>query len=357
MGAPVTEVCRGAGAPCGTRCERARACPPKRRSRHGGRAVWTLRALLALVLMSGGAATAAAGERFAVIVSGASGGEKFAPLQDKWRNDLAAVLKGRFDFADANVVTLDEASPLSGRATAENVRRVFGDLRKRVGRDDLVLLVLFGHGNVDGTEGKFNLVGPDLTAADWKALIEPLAGRVAVVDTTESSFPFLEGLSQKGRVVITATDSAAQRYATVFPEYFIKALYDPAADADKDGRVSMWEAFSAASTGVRTHYEQRGQLSTERPLLDDDGDGIGRESQAPGGDGSLARRLFLDPDRVVPTGDPVVADLQRRRDAVQAQLDELKMRQPLLKEGEYQAELERLLLELARISQQLRNRS
>jgi hypothetical protein len=49
-------------------------------------------------------------------------------------------------------------------------------------------------------------------------------GRVIVVNTTEASFPFLESLTAKGRVVITATDSAAQKYATVFPEYFVKAM-------------------------------------------------------------------------------------------------------------------------------------
>ena len=101
-----------------------------------------------------------------------------------------------------------------------------------------------------------------------------------LVNTTESSFPFIEELSRKERVVITATDSTAQRYATVFPEYLVRALADPATDADKDGRISLWEAFSYASAGVRTYYERRGQLSTERPLLDDDGDRIGREFQA-----------------------------------------------------------------------------
>jgi hypothetical protein len=313
--------------------------------------------LAALLLLLVTAASAAAGERYALIVSGASGGPKFASLQQQWRGDLATVLKQRFAFADANIITLDEESRLATRATADNVRRVLVDLRKRVKSDDLVLVVLFGHGNVDGTVGKFNLVGPDLSAAEWKALLEPIPARLVIVDTTESSFPFLEGLAQKGRVVITATDSTAQRFATVFPEYFVKGLYDPASDADKDGRVSLWEAFAAASGGVRTYYEQRGQLSTERPLLDDDGDGVGRESQAPGGDGALARRIFLDPDRVIETSDPVLVELQRRQQTIQGQLDDLRIRRPLLKEEEYQAELERLLLELSRISQELRNRS
>ena len=56
---------------------------------------------------------------------------------------------------------------------------------------------------------------------------------------------------------------------------------DPAADSDKDGRISLWEAFAYASTLVKQYYEQRGQLSTERPVLDDTGDGVGKEAAAP----------------------------------------------------------------------------
>ena len=137
--------------------------------------------------------------------------------------------------------------------------------------------MLIGHGTFDGVDAKFNLVGPDLESADWAALLRPLPGRLVVVNTTSASFPFLERLAGPRRVVITATDSAAQRFDTVFPEYFIRALTDAAADIDKNGRISIWEAFAAASGHVRRHYQQRGQLSTERALLDDNGDGVGKE--------------------------------------------------------------------------------
>jgi hypothetical protein len=42
---------------------------------------------------------------------------------------------------------------------------------------------------------------------------------------------------------------------------------------------------------------------------------------------------------------------------VEAQIDELKMRKPLLGDDEYAAELEKLLVQLARISQRIRQRS
>ena len=86
--------------------------------------------------------------------------------------------------------------------------------------------------------------------AEWATALKPIAGRVIVIDTTSSSFPYLAGLAAQGRVVVTATNSAAQRFATVFPEGFIKALQSPEADLDKNGRVSVLEAFNFASRFV-----------------------------------------------------------------------------------------------------------
>lgn len=299
---------------------------------------------------------AAAGERYAVLVSGVSGGEKYAAQQQKWRSELAAFLTTGFAFPDANVVILDEDNDGSSRSSAANVRRLFTDLRRRVTRDDTLMLVLIGHGTYDGTDAKFNLVGPDLSAGEWKEMLDGIIGRLVVINTTESSFPFLEQLSRSGRVVITATDSAAQRYATVFPEYFIRAIADLSSDFDKNGRVSVWEAFTAASAGVKRHYEQRGQLSTERPLLDDNGDGLGREADAPGEDGTIARSVYLDPEPGTGADAALVA-LERQRLALERQLEELKTRKASMSEEQYQAELEKILVELAKVAQQIRQRS
>ncbi len=304
-----------------------------------------------------GSSTAWAAERYAVIVSGVSGGEQYSDQQQKWRDNLVASLKARFVFPDANLVVLDEMSDGSSKSTAENVRRIFGDLRRRVTRDDTFFLVLLGHGTFDGADAKFNLVGPDLSAAEWKGLLDAIAGRLVIVNTTESSFPFLEELSQRGRVVITATDSAQQRFATVFPEYFVLSLADVASDLDKNGRVSIWEAFAAASTRVRRHYEQRGQLSTERPLLDDNGDGMGRDAEAPGEDGTIARTIFLDPAPGTGVADTAIAALERQRAELEMQIENLKSRKPVMPEAEYQAELEKLLTQLAKIAQQIRQGS
>lgn len=303
------------------------------------------------------AEAAGAGERYAVIVAGASGGETYAAQHQKWRDDLTAALRNMYVFPEANVVSLGESGPEASRATGENVRRLLGDLRRRLTRDDLLLVVLIGHGTFDGEVAKFNLVGPDLTAAEWKTALDGMPGRLVLVNTTESSYPFVEELSQRGRVVITATDSVAQRFATVFPEHFVRAIADLSSDFDKNGRVSIWEAFAAASNGVKLHYEQRGQLSTERPVLDDNGDKVGREAQTPGPDGALARTTYLDAEPGTVTADVALAGLHRRRAALEAQLEELKTRKESLSTEDYESQLERILVELSRVSRQIRQRS
>jgi hypothetical protein len=143
-------------------------------------------------------------------------------------------------------------------------------------------VVLIGHGTFDGIDAKFNLVGPDLTARDWKSLFTGVAGQLVVVNTTEASFPFVEELSLNA-VAWTLPPPTPPRSGSrlCFPEYFVKAFADPSVDFDKNGRVSVWEAFAAASAAVKRHYEERGQLTTERPLLDDDGDRVGREAETP----------------------------------------------------------------------------
>jgi len=312
---------------------------------------------LVLACLLGFSCVATAAERYAVIVSGASGDEKYAAQQEKWRSELAAFLTTTFAVPDANVVMLDEQSGGSSRATADNVRRLFGDLRRRVSGEDTVMVVLMGHGTFDGTEAKFNLVGPDIGVPEWKTMLDGIAGRLVVINTTESSFPFLEPLSRRGRVVITATDSAMQRFATVFPEYLVRALASLASDLDKNGRISVWEAFAAASAGVKQHYEQRGQLPTERPILDDDGDGMGREADAPGDDGAIARTLYLDPEPGTAAAGTAVAGLERQRAALERELETLKARKASMTDEEYQAELERILVELARLAQEIRRRS
>jgi hypothetical protein len=296
--------------------------------------------------------------RWAVIVSGASGGEKYAEQMATWRNDLRAALVDRYQFKPEFVKTfVDETATSGEKGTAENVRKFFGEIRKTATKDDFVFIVMLGHGTYDGDVAKFNLVGPDMTAKDWTDLLNGIQGHVTLVNTTEGSFPFLESLTAKGRVVITATDSPAQKYATVFPEYFVKAMKEASTDLDKNGRTSIFEVFQAASAAVKQHYEQKGQLTTERALIDDNGDGKGREATAEGPDGGIARISYLDSEVVAESANPELAALIRRRRALEQQSEEHKQLKGVMPDAEWQAQFEKMMIELAQVSAEIRKKS
>jgi hypothetical protein len=315
-----------------------------------------LTAVLAMLVLS--PLPAAAETRWAVIISGASGGEKYAEQMRDWREGLRSAMVDRYGFKAEHVrLLVDESVATGEKGSAENVRKIFTEIKKAGTKDDFVLVVLLGHGTYDGDVAKFNLVGPDLTAKDWTDLLAGVQGRLAVVNTTEASFPFLESLAAKGRVVITATDSAAQKYATVFPEYFVKAIREASTDLDKNGRTSLYEVFAAASAAVKQHYEQNGQLATERAVLDDNGDGKGREATAEGPDGGVARLSYLDAESAGESANPEIAALAKRRRTLEMQAEEHKQLKGVMPDAEWNATFEKLMLELAQVSAEIRKKS
>jgi hypothetical protein len=315
--------------------------------------------LTVLTVLCGRASTAgaSAADRYALIVTGANGEDSYAGQYGQWRQAASVALIEKLGFDATHIVTLFDGGDADHASTADGVRKSLDALRARMKSDDVLLILLIGHGSFDGAEAKFNLVGPDMSSLEWAALLKPMPGTLVVVDATAASFPFLQRLAAPRRIVITATDSAAQRFDTVFPEYFIKALTDPEADIDKNGRISMWEAFTGASLGVKRYFTQRGQLATERALLDDNGDGEGREAGGEGTDGSASARLYLDPDvpGAAPTDEALLTLLQKRA-SLQADVEDLKQRRQLMTPDEYQKEFERLMIELARVSRDVRAR-
>ena len=311
---------------------------------------------LALLIAPGGVH---AGDYFTLVVSGASGGAEYAERYDRWRSGLVAALRAQPGFrADHLLVLAETPGPGVGCATREGVRRAIGELAPRMDEQSVLFILLLGHGSFDGRDAKFNLVGPDLEAAEWAALVDPLPGRLVFVNTTAASEPFLAPLAGGGRIVITATESPVQRYATIFPEFLIRAFVDSAGDVDRNGRVSVWEAFVYASAGVRRWYQERGRLATERALLDDTGDARGIDA----GDGDDFPRVGLAAAVYVGAGVDEVSTgrgeeldrLAARRAALDIEVAELRASRDSMAPERYAAELERLLLELARVSRDMR---
>jgi hypothetical protein len=317
--------------------------------------------LLTTLVLSVGAGVAAAqtpkSTRYAVLIQGASGEEQYATLHRGWLDGLAQLLREHFKFDAAQLSVLaEQAQAGEQRSTAENVRALFARLGKEVTPADLVLVVLIGHGGGQGADAKFNLIGPDLTIAEWSELLKPIAGRVALVDTTSSSFAFLAGLAAPNRIVITATNSHAQRYHTMFPDAFIKALTADAADVDKNQRVSLLEAFTYASRLVAQHYEQDGRLPTERAMFDDTGDGKGRDAVTEGPDGTVAGLTYLDVPEAATSSDPAIQQLLTRQQQLVAEVDELRRRRPSMPPAEFDREFEKLIVELSLVSRDIRRK-
>lgn len=314
-------------------------------------------ALLALVaLLSAGPVQAQ--DRYALVITGAPGGEAFVKTYATWAQQLSSALTDQLGFAAEQVVVLaGTASEPSQQSTHQNVRAAIASLRNQLQKDDLLLLVLVGHGTLDDGLSKFNLVGPDLNSEEWGTLLTDLPGRLIVINTTGASFPFLRDLAARGRIVVTATESTAQRYDTVFPEHLIAAFRDPAADLDKNGRVSVWELFVRASKGVASHFERQGLLATERALLDDTGDGQGIEAAGTGQDGALARATYLERDAAAVDADPELTQLLNRRRTLEEQAERLKQRKPTMPIETWEREFETLMIDLARVSRRIRSRS
>jgi len=323
----------------------------------GAPLICVLRLVILACVLGGVALPAAAQTRSAVIIFGAPGGDTYATAYAQWEDALVASLRDDLGFPPDRITVLSgRATDPSRRSTEANVRRVFGALHSGR-RDDVVVVMLIGHGSLDAGVAKFNLVGPDLDAEQWARVLEGLPGRLVFVNASGASFPFLEQVSAPNRIVITATDSTAQRFDTVFPDLFVKAIADPATDQDRNGRLSLWEVFAQTSAAVRQYYEQRGQLATERALLDDNGDRVGREAGAPGADGALARTTYLDADPVNAATDPEVAALLTRQRVLEEQAEALKLRKPLTPPAQWDAQFEKLMIELARVSRAIRSRS
>ena len=303
-------------------------------------------------------ASAQGGARYALVVQGASGEEQYAVLHRKWVDSLVGTFRDRFKYDAAHLIVLAE-KPGAGeeRATAESVRGTLARLAKTMTASDQLVIVLIGHGSGQGSDLKFNLIGPDLSVAEWATALSGVPGRLAIVNTASASFPFIEALAAPGRVVITATNTSAQRFHTVFPEGFVEALSSDVADVDKDSRISLLEAFTYASRRVAEHYERTGTMATETPAIDDDGDGKPRTGTATGPDGKIAALTYLDAAVVVTSADPETQKLLVRQQTLTEQVDDLRRRQGTMPAAEYEAQLEKLLTELALVSRDIRQKT
>jgi hypothetical protein len=302
---------------------------------------------------------AAAQATYGLVVAGASGDPEYATLHRAWITSLTNTLRGRYKMDPARLTVLVE-QPQAGedRSSAENVRATLGKFTKQMTEHDLLFVMLIGHGGGTGAEAKFNLVGPDLTVAEWNELLKPLTGRLIFVNASSASFAFLQGLAAPNRIVVTATDSQRQVYHPTFGGAFIEALAADIADTDKNGRLSMLEVFVYASRLVTERHTQNNELPKEHALFDDTGDGQGRDATDPGKnkDGDAAALTYLDTVARPTSSDPEIQKLLDRQFALTQQIDDLRKRRQSMPVEKYEEEFEKLVTELAVVTMELKKR-
>jgi hypothetical protein len=298
-----------------------------------------------------------------IIVSGLGGEKKYSDAFGRISAALADAAQKRFGLPDSEILWFSEDSTsklphFKGQSTKANVERAIGQVAARATAGDQVVIVLIGHGSGEGEETKISIPGPDLSAHDFSLLLARFpTQKIAFVNLTSASGDMLPVLAAPNRVIITATKSAFERNESHFAEFFVDALSKDVADTDKDGRVSLLEAFRYAIVETKRIYENDSKLQTEHAQLEDMGAKAGVDApDGRTGEGVLARRFFLDGAFVSRAGanDPQLASLYKDKFSLEDQIDALRTRKTGMTADAYDDALEDLLVQLARKARSIR---
>lgn len=245
---------------------------------------------------------------------------------------------------DVRTIGLGEISPAGDRPELE---KTLAEIPKTGG--DL-WLVWIGHGSFDGRTANFNLRGKDIDAESLKRLLEPIERRLILLHLFSASAPFVPVLAGPDRVIVSSGRSGSERNHSRFGAKFADALTSPAADLDLDGSLSLLEATLHASAGTRAFYEDAQRVLQEHATLDDNGDGRPTAADAFKGlrsdaDGAVAREIYF----LTSTADPLPPEAREKRAALELAIDALRKRKASLPENKYYDELEKLMLEMAKL--------
>ena len=322
-----------------------------------------------LLVMSLAATTLQGQRTHLLIVSGLGGEPRYSEEFRNWGLSLVDVARKRYAMSDSDVVYLAEDGAkdarIAGVSTKQNVEATLARFAQRAGAGDQIVIMLIGHGSGNEADSKISLPGPDMSARDFQRDLGAFKTQaIAFVDLTSASGDMLPLLSAPRRVIITATKSSFERNESVFAKYFVAALTTDGADVDKDGRVSLLEAYRYAVTETKRYYDDQSRLQTEHAQLDDDGDKKGTAEPdmrvaSADSDGAVARRTFLGGGgatlaSAAGANDPRLGALYKERFAIEARIDDLKKRKATLSTDAYDDALENLLVELALKAREIR---
>ena len=241
------------------------------------------------------------------------------------------------------------------QATRAHLTETLGSIAHDAKPGDDFVLILIGHGSFDGTDYKFNLVGPDITAAELADLCDRIpTKRQLIVNATSASGGSVAALEKPGRGVIAATKSGTEKNATVFARYWVEALQDPTADLDKSDSISAMEAFAYAQRKTAAFYESQKRLATEHPVFEDTG------KNEPVREPSKSEGLLLANFTVLRIGaaqkqanDPAKQGLLAKKEDLEQKIDALKYQKAAMDPADYKQQLTAALVQLAQVQQEL----
>lgn len=308
-----------------------------------------VRSLFAVAIGLWASAARVQAEQAVLTVVGAGGEEEFRKQFEQWASHWERAAKaGEAEFLSVGT-ELESTNDISQLQEA---------LTKLSKNGEPLWLVLLGHGTFDGNDAKFNLRGPDVSAAQLGKWLQPFTRPLVIINAASSSAPFLNALSRSNRVIITATRSGHEQNFARLGKYLSESISGAGADLDKDGQTSLLEAFVSAARQTAEFYKSEGRLSTEHALLDDNGDALGTQAdwfrgvravkkpEKGGIDGLRAHQLHLVRNQ---QEKGLSEETRRRRDDLELAISKLRESKATLKEDAYYQQLEPLLLEMARV--------
>jgi hypothetical protein len=270
----------------------------------------------------------AVAETRALIISGLGGHPDYEVEFQRHASQLANRLKE---------VSEDVTLLVGDTADTQTVQLALSELKARLRSDDTLLFAYVGHSSYDGERFKFNVIGSDFSATELGGWLEDSrAENEILIVTGASSGAVQDVLAADNRTLITGTRSGEQKNATVFGRFFTAALDDEAADVDKDKRITALEAFRYAETGIERYYGDAGEMTTENPVTS--------------GPDPVLVLAVLESQLAV---DPARNHLYTRRSELEQDIARLRDRKAEYSPDAYFAELQKLLLDMALIENQL----
>jgi len=270
---------------------------------------------------------------YVTIVQGLGGEPAF---EENFHEQSQTIAEASASLTDSENITLFSGTD----ATRENLLAHFSELSAGMNEDDRAAIYLIGHGSFDGEEYKFNIPGLDITTDDILGIMNAFPGQNHfLLNTSSTSGALLEPLQDENRILVTATRNGNEKNATFFGKYFVEALSSEDADLNKNNSISIKEAFSYAQRQVEEYFESQGQLATEHAEIS--------------GDGAAQFTLARINPVVISTENPRIAELQEQSLEIDRQIESLQLRRGEMSNAEYIEQLQALILQSARINEEI----